>query len=106
HKEQCYTVSDGDQLVWIQPVKQPPLALLFHDESSFRSGEVSAKRWLCEGHESFHSKGRGRTNMISDFVTAHPSGSAFKLDKIEWTAACREFPKLTETQELVSLNYL
>ncbi|CAF3877071.1 unnamed protein product, partial [Rotaria sp. Silwood1] len=38
HKDEYYTISDGDQPKWIIPTHNPRV-LIFHDESTFRSGE-------------------------------------------------------------------
>ncbi|CAF5122075.1 unnamed protein product, partial [Rotaria sp. Silwood1] len=48
-----------------------------HDESTFRSGEVSPKRWFFKENTLFFSKGRGRSHMVSDFFVQHGSGPFF-----------------------------
>jgi hypothetical protein len=59
------------EIILIQPIEHP-CVLIFHDESTFRSGEQFAKRWFIKGKELFISKGRGRSIMVSDFLVAHP----------------------------------
>ncbi|CAF1621799.1 unnamed protein product, partial [Didymodactylos carnosus] len=54
-----------------------------HDESTFRSGEVSPKRWFFRENTPFFSKGRGRSHMILDFLVQHPSGPFFELSEDE-----------------------
>lgn len=48
-------VTEGDPL-WIDPTKKPCIVLC-HDESTFRSGEQSAKRWIIKDSEIFLNKG-------------------------------------------------
>jgi hypothetical protein len=74
--------------------------LLVHDESTFRSGEVSAKRWLYNDQAPFYSKGRGRSNMLSDFLVMHPSGPFFQLSPTEYDKALNKYPELDEEQEI------
>ena len=52
-------------------------SVLVHDETTFRRGEVSAKWWLYIDQAPFYSKGRGKSNMISDFLVMHPLGPFF-----------------------------
>ncbi|CAF1057522.1 unnamed protein product, partial [Rotaria magnacalcarata] len=102
HKDEYYTISDGDQPKWIIPTHNPRV-LIFHDESTFRSGEVSAKRWTMEGHTPFFSKGRGRSHMVSDFLVQHPNGPFFSLTDVEFHNAVKKFPSLSIPTDL---NYL
>ncbi|CAF4585544.1 unnamed protein product, partial [Rotaria sp. Silwood2] len=44
HKDFYYTITDGETPMWNIPTQNPPRLLIFHDESTFRSGEVSPKR--------------------------------------------------------------
>lgn len=74
-----------------------------HDESTFRSGEVSAKRWLFQNQEAFYSKGRGRSNMVSDFLVMHPSGPFFQLSPEEYRNALKKYPELNDEDDI---NYL
>jgi hypothetical protein len=76
---------------------------LVHDESTFRSGEVSAKRWLFVDHAPFFSKGRGRSVMISDYLVMHPSGPFFALDNREYNRALQTFPELANDDDV---NYI
>ncbi|CAF1443844.1 unnamed protein product, partial [Didymodactylos carnosus] len=61
--------------------------LLCHDESTFRSGGVSAKRWTIDNQTPFFNKGRGRSHMVSDFLVAHPSGPFLALTHSEYKQA-------------------
>ncbi|CAF1029372.1 unnamed protein product, partial [Didymodactylos carnosus] len=51
-----YQVSEGGDPKWVQPSVPEPVVLLCHDESTFRSTEISHKRWMAEGHEPFFVK--------------------------------------------------
>lgn len=68
--------------------------ILVHDESTFKSGEVSAKRWFFGDEAPFHSKGRGRSNMVSDFIVQHESGPFFTLSPQEYQKAVVKYPQL------------
>ncbi|CAF1273858.1 unnamed protein product, partial [Didymodactylos carnosus] len=69
----------------------------FYDESCFRSGETTAKRWISsEMTTPFFSKGRGRSLILSDFLTAHPDNPFFQLSVGEWRAATAKHPELLE----------
>ncbi|CAF2737794.1 unnamed protein product [Rotaria sp. Silwood2] len=102
-KDEYYTISDGDQPKWISPTHNPRI-LIFHDESTFKSGEVSAKRWIMEDHTPFFSKGRGRSHMISDFLVQHPSGPFFSLSDAEFHNAVEKFPSLSAPSGLSYFN--
>ena len=69
---------------------------LVHDESTFRSGEVSPKRWLFNNNAPFFSKGRGRSVMISDYLVMHPSGPFFTLNDKEYQQALTLYPELAD----------
>ena len=72
-----------------------------HDESTFRSGEVSARRWVIDDSAPFFSKGRGRSYMISDFLVIHPSSPYFRLSSDEWNQATQRCPKLLEEVDII-----
>ncbi|CAF4994978.1 unnamed protein product [Rotaria sp. Silwood1] len=57
-KDSYYLISEGAQPKWQIPTVGTPTILIFRDESTFRSGEVSAKRWLYDDQVPFYSKGR------------------------------------------------
>ncbi|CAF3407145.1 unnamed protein product [Rotaria socialis] len=99
-KDLYYTITDGDQPVWKIPSHNPSI-LIFHDESTFKSGEMSAKRWTVEGHTPFFSKGRGRSYMISDFIVQHPSGPFFSLSDAEYGKAVKKFPSLSSDDDVL-----
>ncbi|CAF1309414.1 unnamed protein product [Adineta ricciae] len=77
-KDRYYTVTDGDQPVWQIP-SQKPCVLLFHDESTFKCGEISAKRWMVDGQTPFFSK------------------------DAEFKRACKKYPSLLSSDDL---NYV
>ncbi|CAF1532325.1 unnamed protein product, partial [Rotaria sp. Silwood1] len=99
-KDSYYLISEGAQPKWQIPTVGTPTILIFHDESTFRSGEVSAKRWLYNDQAPFYSKGRGRSNMLSDFLVMHPSGPFFQLSPTEYDKALKKYPELDEEQEI------
>ena len=103
-KDHFYTLteSDCDEINWIEPTEKP-CVLLCHDESTFRCGEQTAKRWIMEGKEPFISKGRGRSLMVSDFLVAHPSGPFFQLSDIEWDNCIKKYPDIVNFQ---GVNYV
>ncbi|CAF1562176.1 unnamed protein product [Rotaria magnacalcarata] len=55
-----------------------------HDESTYKSGELSAKRWIAEDDAPFYNKGRGRSIMASDFLVMYNSGPCFSLNDKEF----------------------
>ena len=77
--------------------------ILVHDESTFKNGEISAKRWMVDGHTPFFSKGQGRPHMVSDFLVQHPPGLFFSLSDVEFRRACNKYPSLASSH---NLNYL
>ncbi|CAF1537351.1 unnamed protein product [Adineta ricciae] len=62
-KDSYYLISEGAQSKWEIPKVRTPTILIFHDESTFRSGEVSAICWLYGDHTPFYSKGRVQLNI-------------------------------------------
>ncbi|CAF4211962.1 unnamed protein product [Rotaria magnacalcarata] len=46
HKDHFYTITEGEQSKWVKPTGHPIVLLFFkgHDESTYKSGEISAKR--------------------------------------------------------------
>ena len=78
-------------------------ALLVHDESTFKSGETSPKRWMTDEYMPFFSKGQGRSHMLSDFMVQHPSGPFFSLSHAEFKRACEKYPSLLSAGDL---NYV
>ncbi|CAF2033495.1 unnamed protein product [Rotaria magnacalcarata] len=99
-KDYYYTISDSENPAWQIPKLSPPCILLFHDESTFRSGDVSAKRCFFGNEAPFHSKGRGRSNMVSDFLVQHPSGPFFSLTENEYKKATQRYPQLQTPSDL------
>jgi hypothetical protein len=115
-REFYYTISDGDSPKWIVPTKSDPCFLpckekssvtsviyfsmyhpiLVHDESTFKSRETSYKRWAFDDETTFFSKGRGRSNMISDFLVQHESGPFFSLDQKQYQKAVMKYPQVSE----------
>ena len=103
-KYNYYTVTDGDKPIWRMPT-QKPCILIFHDESTFRSGDVSHKRWIMNEQASFFSKGQGRSHMISDFLVCHPSGPFFSLSESEFMMASKVYPNLLNDSGIHYVQY-
>ena len=99
-EENYYTVEKTDKLIkWIKPTERP-CVLFFHDESTFRSGEQSNKRWFGQD-PVFFNKGRGQSWMISDFLVAHPNGPFFMLNEEEFSLACIKYPSLATSPDVI-----
>ncbi|CAF3154222.1 unnamed protein product [Rotaria sp. Silwood2] len=127
HKDFYYTITDGDTPMWNMPTQNPPrilickcsnrsffniiaimlflcLPLLVHDESTFRSGEVSSKRWFFKENTPVFSKGRGRSHMVSDFLVEHPNGPFFELSEDEWKQAVAKHKPLGAPSDIDYLS--
>ncbi|CAF4710397.1 unnamed protein product, partial [Rotaria sp. Silwood2] len=104
-KDSYYLITEGVQPQWKSLTSGTPTILIFHDESTFRSGEVSAKRWLYGDQAPFYSKGRGRSNMLSDFLVMHQSGPFFQLNSAEYDKALEKYPELDEEQDIDYLEH-
>ena len=100
-EENHYRICENND--WILPIEKPTI-LLFHDESTFRSGEQMPKRWFKPGHEPFKNKCRGKSLMVSDFLVAHPSSPFFSLSEAEWGEAITKYPDLEDEQDIIYLN--
>ena len=88
--------------MWKAPIEKPCI-IMFHDESTFRCGEQSKKRWLIKGKEPFISKGRGKSLMVSDFIVSHPTAPFFSLSDIEWKKCVSKYPEIIEFR---GVNYV
>ena len=77
--------------------------LLAHDESTFRSGEISGYQWMFPELITFFNKGRGRSIMISGFIAQHSKLDVFMLDEDEWNQAVSVYPELNSDDDF--LNY-
>ncbi|CAF4740979.1 unnamed protein product, partial [Rotaria sp. Silwood2] len=84
HKDSYYTITGGETPMWKIPTQTPHRILIFHDESTFRSG-------------------RGRSHMVSDFLVQHPSGPFFQLTENEWKQAVAKYKSLNVNSDV---NYL
>ena len=119
NKDNYYLVSEGEDPQWLAPKSKPTILIcmhlirlqfssltftisrLVHDESCFRSGETTAKRWiLSEETKSFFNKGRGKSVMISEFLVSHPDNPFFQLSHEEWKAVVSQYPELMEETDI------
>ncbi|CAF4609996.1 unnamed protein product, partial [Rotaria sp. Silwood2] len=100
NKDNYYQISSDENPCWITPKTPVPTILIYHDESTFRSGDVRAKRWIIDSSAPFFSKGHGRSVMISDFLVQHPSGPLFQLNEKEWMNAVKKYPDLLDNTDL------
>jgi len=100
-----YIAPDFDQnlrlLNWVRPIRKVKI-LISHDESTYRSGEISLKRWMWDDIVAFFNKGRGRSIMISAFLVGGTDGM-FILSEDEWKTCIKDHPELAENDEF--LNY-
>ncbi|CAF2556502.1 unnamed protein product [Rotaria sp. Silwood2] len=103
-KDNYYTIDDSDMATWQTPT-QKPCILIFHDESTFQSGDVSYKRCLIDEETSFFCKGKGRSHMISDFLICHPSGPFFSLSESEFQEASKVYPNLLTDTGIKYIGY-
>jgi hypothetical protein len=97
---------EGNIYKWTVPVsgdESKIIILLCHDESTFKSGEVPAYRWIFPHIAPFFSKGRGRSIMLSMFMVQHNESDIFTLNEAEWNEAVKAFPILKEAVPI--LNY-
>ncbi|CAF4313817.1 unnamed protein product [Didymodactylos carnosus] len=74
-----------------------------HDESTYKSGEISAKRWIMTDNAPFYNKGKGKSVMSSDFLVMHPSSPFFTLTDKEFEKALKKYPDLNDNG--LNLNY-
>ena len=58
--------------------------MIAHDESTFRSGEISEYRWMFPELATFFNKGKGRSIMVSSFIVQHNELDVFILNDAEW----------------------
>ncbi|CAM2708841.1 unnamed protein product [Rotaria socialis] len=54
--------------------------LLYHDESTYKCGEITAKRWIMPDNAPFYNKGRGRSIMCSDLLNSASAAIALGGD--------------------------
>jgi len=122
HKDHFYTVTEEGDAKWIKPNTHPTilictkfflvsLKLIFtffhnfffqgHDESTYKSGETSAKRWIVEDNAPFYNKGRGRSIMASDFLVMHSSGPFLSLNCNEFKQALEKYPELNNDSDII-----
>lgn len=97
-RDNYYVPEEAEDPKWIARIERPCI-LMFHDESTFRSGEQSKYRLNRIGFEQFVNKGRGRSFMISDFIVCGEE-PFFSLTEEEWNAAVDEFPDLNEPSNM------
>jgi hypothetical protein len=116
NKDHYYLVADGNDPQWVTPKRNPTILLcmfnvrlvsansfffscspVVHDESCFRSGETTARRWFfTEETTRFFNKGKGRSLMLSDFLVSCPESPFFELSKEEWAAAVKRHRDLLD----------
>ena len=77
--------------------------LIAHDESTFRSGEISEYRWMFPELATFFNKGKGRSIMVSSFLVQHNESDVFVLNDDEWLNAVAVYPELEVDDD--ALNY-
>ncbi|CAF4842205.1 unnamed protein product, partial [Rotaria sp. Silwood2] len=101
-QQEYYTKTNDDMPQWSILTTPQPTILIFHDESTYRSGEMSARRWIIDNNAPFFNKGKGRSVMISHYIVQHPSGPFFRLNGQEWSDAVKKYPELLDE---ININY-
>ncbi|CAF5198015.1 unnamed protein product, partial [Rotaria magnacalcarata] len=94
-EQHFYTITDDAVPQWRIPTSAPTV-LLCHDKSTYKCGEITAKRWIMPDNAPFYNKGRGRSIMCSDLLVMHPSGPFFSLTEIEYSEALKTYPNLND----------
>ena len=126
HKDCYYTITDDETPKWKLPTSSPhrilickqifriPLDIILlsflsffsvsvHDESTFRSGEVSPKWWFFQENKPFFSKGPGGSLMVSDILVQYPKNPFFELTEDEWKEAVGKYKSLIADSDV---NYM
>jgi hypothetical protein len=75
-------------------------SVIGHDKSTYKSGEMTAKRWIMSDNAPFYNKGRGRSIMSSDLLIMHPSGPFFSLTDKEYSEALKAYPNLHDDYDI------
>ncbi len=78
-----------------------PASVAGHDESTYKCGEITAKRWIMPDNAPFYNKGKGRSIMCSDFLIMHSSGPFFTLTDKEYSRALKKYPELDDDSDTV-----
>ena len=69
------------------------LPLADHDESTYKSDETAAKRWIMNDSASFYNKGKGPSIMFRIFNYAS-QWSIFWLTDKEYVRVLKKYPEL------------
>ncbi|CAF1250957.1 unnamed protein product, partial [Didymodactylos carnosus] len=99
-KAEYYTITNDESPKWVIRTTPRRTILICHDESTFRSGEISPHRWIIDDNAPFFSKGRSRSHMLSDFLVLHPSPRFFRLNQEEWNEATKKYPELLQDSDI------
>ncbi|CAF3672010.1 unnamed protein product [Rotaria socialis] len=91
-REQHFYTIANDAVPQCRIPTTAPTILLCHNESTYKCGEITAKRWIMPDNAPFHNKGRGRTIMCSDLLVMHPSGPLFSLTEKEYSETLKTYP--------------
>ncbi|CAF5177645.1 unnamed protein product, partial [Rotaria magnacalcarata] len=69
-EQHFYTITNDAVPQWRIPTTAPTI-LLCHDESTYKWGEITAKRWIMPDNAPFYNKGRGR--KYSEGLNTYPN---------------------------------
>ncbi|CAF3413347.1 unnamed protein product [Rotaria socialis] len=94
-EQHFYTITNDAVPQWKTPTTTPAV-LLCHDESTYKCGEIVAKRWIMSDNAPFCNKDRGRSITCSDLLVMHPSGPFFSLIDKEYSEALKKYPHLND----------
>ena len=72
-----------------------------HDKSTYKSGEISARRWIVEDNIPVYNKGRERSIMASDFLVMHDCGPFFSSNCKEFKEALDKYPDLNNDSDVI-----
>ncbi|CAF3044979.1 unnamed protein product [Rotaria socialis] len=85
-EQHFYTITNDAVPQW-RISTTAPTSLLCHDESTYKCGEITVKRWIMPHNAPFYNKDRGRSIMCSDLLVMHPSGPFFSWTEKDASAA-------------------
>lgn len=104
-KNLYYHQSNDEKCDWMDPSDDPPRIIICHDESTFRSGEMQAKRWFFPENAPFFNKGKGRSIMLSYFLVQHKYCDLFTLSEEEYKMAIENHPELLDSGNVTYENF-
>ena len=96
NKHRFYQQTSDDDPKWVEPTEDDPMIMITHDESTVNASEQQSKKWCYNFNAPFYDKGRGRSRMLSYFLSQHKYSGLFELSEEEWKEAIKVYPELNE----------